>query len=82
MKQTLNNEIRPVLRISEVEKLIKRHRVIIPAPSRRTLQRMCEEGTFESVGQKATKLGWLVDEDSFLQWIENLKDWHKKDGAK
>ena len=79
MKQLLNEVVRPVLRISEVEKLIKRHRVITPAPSRRTLQRMCEEGTLESV---STKLGWLIYEDSFLQWIRNLKDWHKTDLAK
>lgn len=72
MKRTLNIESKPVIRLSEVEKLIKRHRIITPAPSRKTLQRMCEDGTFDAVGNAPTKFGWLVYEDSFLRWIDSL----------
>lgn len=72
MKQMLNTAVRPVLRLSEAEKLIRRHRIILPPPSRKTLQRMCEDGTFESVGNAPTNLGWLIYEDSFYKWVESL----------
>jgi hypothetical protein len=33
---------------------------------------MCEDGTFDTVGNAPTKMGWLVFEDSFLKWVESL----------
>jgi hypothetical protein len=72
MKQLLNADLRPVIRLSEVEKLIKRHRILTPPPSRKTLQRMCEDGTFDAVGNAPTTLGWLIYEDSFLRWVNSL----------
>lgn len=71
-KQMLNTEVRPTLRLSEVEKLIKMHRIIVPPPTRPTLIKRCEEGALETVGGKATKFGWLVYEDSFWKWAREL----------
>ena len=72
MKQTYNVKIRPKLRLSEVERLIKAHRIIVPPPTRHTLIKMCEEGTFETLGAKPTNVGWLVFEDSFWKWVEKM----------
>ena len=63
---------RPKLRIAEIDRLIRKHRIIVPPLSRRTLREMCEDGTFETVGNAPTKFGWLVFEDSFLAWVRSL----------
>jgi hypothetical protein len=60
--------IRPRLRLSEVERLIKKHRIIVPCPSRNTLVRMCEDGTFETPTGTAGRGGWEVFEQSFWDW--------------
>jgi len=72
MKRTYDIKVRPKLRLSEVERLIKAHRIIVPAPTRHTLIKMCEEGTFETLGTKPTNVGWLVFEDSFWRWVEKM----------
>ena len=72
VKHTLDINIRPVVKLSEIERLIKKHRIIVPAPSRQTLIRMCEAGVFESVSASPGRSGWLVYEDSFIGWIEKL----------
>ena len=72
MKQSLQIKTRTKLRIGEVERLIKTHRIIVPPLSRQTLIRMCEEGIFETAGNCAGRNGWLVYEDSFLKWVEEL----------
>lgn len=64
--------IRPKLKLSEVERLIRKHRVITPCPARQTLIGLCEDGTFETVGNQATSLGWLVYEDSFWKWVRSF----------
>jgi hypothetical protein len=61
-----------MLRLAEVERLIKEHRIIVPPLARRTLTQMCEEGVFETAGNKPTSLGWLVYEDSFWRWVKEL----------
>lgn len=63
---------RPVLRLAEIERLIRKHRIIVPVPSRRWLTGLCENGTFETAGTQPTKMGWLVYEDSFLAWVRSL----------
>jgi hypothetical protein len=68
----LELKIRPVMRLSEVERLIKRHRIIIPPLTRETLRKMCEEGIFETAARNNSNLGWLVFEDSFQRWVEEL----------
>lgn len=60
--------IRPKLRLSQVEDLIKKHRIIVPCPSRQTLIRMCEEGIFDTPTRTPGLSGWLVYEDSFWNW--------------
>jgi|GEM_PF-1565715 len=63
---------RTKLRLSEVERLIKIHRIIIPPLSRATLVNMCEDGTFETAGSGPTSVGWLVFEESFKEWVARL----------
>src|SRR2546430_14848797 len=65
MKQMLSISIRPKIRLSEIEKLIKRHRIIVPPLSRATLIRMCEEGAFERGGDPPTGGGGFVSKVPF-----------------
>ena len=64
---------RPKLRLSEIERLIRKHRIIVPMPSRRYLNTLCEDGTFETPARRA-KDPWLVYEDSFLKWVKSMDD--------
>jgi len=59
--------IRPRLRLSEVERLIKLYKIVVPCPSRQTLIRMCEDGTFDTPGSPV-RGSWQVYEDSFWKW--------------
>ncbi len=67
----LDLSLRPKLRLSEIERLIRSHRIIVPAPSRRLLIALCEDGTLETATKKRNE-PWLVYEDSFLKWIKSL----------
>lgn len=69
---------RPKLRLSEIERLIKLHRIIIPPLSRATLVNMCEDGTFETAGDGPTSIGWLVYEESFKEWVLSLDGERRK----
>lgn len=71
-KQLFDNAPRPVLRLSEVDRLIRKHRILVPPPSRPTLIELCTDGTFETVGTAPTSFGWLVYEDSFKKWADSL----------
>ena len=72
MKQMNDTNIRPKLRLSEVQRLIERNRIIVPTPTRRTLSNMCEDGRLETAANPPGKLGWLVYEDSFWKWVRSL----------
>lgn len=72
VKQSFTFRPRVKIRLSEIERLIKKHRIIVPPPSRQMLIRLCEDGTFETAGQRPTPMGWLVFEDSFLAWLKRL----------
>lgn len=72
IKQTLKFEPRVKMRLSEIERLIRKHRIIVPPPSRQTLIKLCEDGTLETAGAGPTKIGWLVFEDSFLGWLKEM----------
>jgi len=72
MKQVLEKQVRTKIRLAEIDRLIRRHRIIIPPLSRATLLRMCEDGTFETAGGGPTNLGWLVYEDSFVRSVDEL----------
>lgn len=71
-KHLLELSPRPAIRLSEIDRLIRKHRILVPAPSRPKLIAFCTEGVFETVGNAPTSFGWLVYEDSFLRWVENL----------
>lgn len=73
-KQMLDYQPRVKIRLSEIERLIRKHRIIVPPLSRQTLIKMCEEGIFETVGDGPTILGWLVYEDSFWKWAKSLDE--------
>jgi len=60
-----------MLRLSEVERLIRLHRLVVPEPTRRSLIQLCEDGTFDAVRWNGRKI-WLVTEDSFLAWVKGL----------
>jgi len=62
---------RPKLRLSEIERLIRKHRIIVPPLTRRKLNAMCEDGTFETATRRGQR-SWLVYEDSFLNWVKGL----------
>jgi hypothetical protein len=69
-----DKKIRPKMRLGEVERLIRKHRIIVPAITRNTLIKMCEEGIFETAGAEPSRHGWLVFEDSFWKWAERLEE--------
>jgi hypothetical protein len=71
-QHTLQTENRTLLRLAEVDRLIRARRIIVPPLSRRSLANMCLDGTFETLGGTPTKLGWLVYEDSFWRWARSL----------
>ena len=72
VKRTLEFKPRVKMRLSEIERLMKKHRIIVPPLSRQTLIKLCEDGTFETAGGSPTMVGWLVFEDSFLAWLRKL----------
>jgi hypothetical protein len=72
LKQPFTFQPRVKMRLSEIERLIKQHRIIVPPPSRQTLIKLCEDGTLETAGDRPTVMGWLVFEDSFLAWLRKL----------
>ncbi|MEP6945516.1 MAG: hypothetical protein ABJA02_06320 [Acidobacteriota bacterium] len=72
-KRLLDNAPRPVLRLGEIARLIRAHRIIVPPLSRPKLIDMCASGIFETVGDRPTSMGWLVYEDSFLKWVDSLR---------
>ena len=84
IKHSLNITIRSTLRLSEVERLIKKHRIIVPAPSRKGLRAMCEQGAFQTVSDQPSRLGWLVYEDSFWEWVKEMNEgrWPPRAGEK
>ena len=74
IQQILDFQPRTKIRLSEVERLIRKHRIIVPPPSRQTLIKFCEDGTFETSGKKPCAIGWLVFEDSFIKWARKMDE--------
>jgi hypothetical protein len=72
-QRTLDLSPRTLLRLSEVERLIRKHRIIVPTPARRTLVGWCEDGTFETAPRRNERARYMIFEDSFLAWVERLK---------
>jgi hypothetical protein len=63
---------RTKLRLAEIERLIRSHRIVIPPISRRRLHAMCDEGIFDVAPRKDKHSPVLVYEDSFLRWVREL----------
>ncbi len=74
ISNVLNYVPRPKMKLSEVERQIRKHRIIVPCPSRQTLIGMCEEGVFETAGNQPTRFGWLIFEDSFWKWAKSFDE--------
>jgi hypothetical protein len=72
VKRPFEFQPRVKMRLSEIERLIKKHRIIVPPPSRQMLIKLCEDGTLETAGDRPTPMGWLVFEDSFLAWLKRM----------
>ena len=70
--QLLDLTPRTKLRLSEIEKLIRVHRIVVPPLSRRTLIKMCDAGKFEIAPRETNRSPILVYEDSFLAWVKHL----------
>ena len=49
MQQSNDIKVRTKLKLAAVQRLIDKHRIVVPAPSRRTLINMCEDGRFEII---------------------------------
>ena len=71
-QQLLQNGTRTKIRLSEIERIIRKNRIIIPPPSRSKLVGLCEEGVLESAPRKSPRHPYLVYEDSFLKWLEEM----------
>jgi hypothetical protein len=71
-QQIAELQLRPRLRISEVERAIRIHRIILPPLSRRSILRMCEDGTFETAPRSSGRSPYFIYEDSFLDWVKSL----------
>lgn len=72
IQQTNDPVRRPKMRLSEIERILRKERIMVPPPSRTKLRMMCEDGTFETAGSRPTRFGWLVFEDSFWRWAKEL----------
>ena len=73
-KQLLEFQPRPKLRLSEIERLIREHRIIVPTPSRKRLIELCEEGILEAAKRSNRREPYLVYEDSFLKWVRGMEE--------
>lgn len=70
--QQMNDTKRARMRLAEVERIIRKERILVPPPSRSALIGMIEDGTFEATSSSPTKFGWLIYEDSFRRWVRSL----------
>ncbi len=63
-------DVRPALRLREIELILRRTRIITPVPSRPTLIAMIEDGRL--AGRKLSH-GWIVYEESFKEWVKSFQ---------
>lgn len=63
-------DVRPVMRLCEIELILKESRVLTPVPSRPSLIALIETG--ELVGLKRGR-AWMVYEDSFKAWVKSFQ---------
>ncbi|HQU84849.1 MAG TPA: hypothetical protein PKY59_17050 [Pyrinomonadaceae bacterium] len=63
-------EVDPLLKLSEVEEVLKASKVFYSVPSRPTLIEYCEDGTFESTFFRGQ---WFVYQSSLKNFIDSFK---------
>ena len=61
---------RRMLRLCEIEDILRRSRVIVPVPSRSYFLNKLDDGTLQG---RRTEFGWVVYEDSFKSWMKSLQ---------
>ncbi|HEV7698692.1 MAG TPA: hypothetical protein VGO43_00540 [Pyrinomonadaceae bacterium] len=71
-QRILDLKPRTMLRLSEIERLIRKERLVVPPLSRRSLVAMCDDGTFETAPRSHKRARYLVTEESFLKWVKGL----------
>jgi len=64
-------QIRPALRLCDVEDIFITTRALGACPKRHTLIAMIESGELEG---KLTRVGWIIFEDSLKQWLRQLME--------
>jgi hypothetical protein len=65
-------QIDPALRLSEIETILRKNRVVVPVPSRDTLIGYCESGILSGF-QSGARGDWYVYESSFVAWVRGLQ---------
>lgn len=68
MDTLIRMEVDPLLRLSFVEELIRKKRILVPVPNRKTLVAWIEEGKW--IGQKGEDGWWYVRQSSFVAWVK------------
>ncbi len=63
-------KIRPLLRLRDVEDVLRQRRVFHEVPARSTLIEWCENGTFES--RRINGIIYVY-EDSFVNWLIDIQ---------
>ena len=71
-QQLLHKGTRTKIRLSEIERIIRKNRIIVPTPCRATLIELCDQGVLEAAPRKSPRQPYLVYEDSFIKWLEAL----------
>lgn len=71
MNSILLMEVDPLVKLSLAEEIIKKKKLLMPVPHRKTLIGWIEEGVW--TGEKK-KDGWYVRQSSFVRWAKALQE--------
>jgi len=69
-----------MLRLSEIERILRKERLIVPPLSRRMLITLCDNGVFDTAPRSHSRAPYLVTEESFLKWVAGLSSGLKRRG--
>jgi hypothetical protein len=67
---TFSFETTPIIKLSEVEKILRREKIILPVPCRASLINNIEDGTFDG---KLHHGYYLITVESFERWVKSLQ---------
>lgn len=68
---TFSFETTPMIKLSEVEKILRRNQIILPVPCRATLINYIDDGTYD--GGLCAKGYHLITVASFEHWVKSLQ---------